>query len=108
MRNTRNTMSLRKRVGSYRGYLIAALLVFSVGSKAVLPEQSSPRFRRFQSGCGKCFSRDAENQLQRAEYRQGYSDTIKKGDVISVEPGVGSKVDKGSTVIVISERSREG
>ena len=34
------------------------------------------------------------------EYRQGYSDNIKKGDVINVEPGVGSTVNKGSTVVV--------
>ena len=42
---------------------------------------------------------DADNQLRNrgfvVEYRQGYSDNIKKGDVISVEPGVGSTVNKG-------------
>ena len=47
---------------------------------------------------------DADNQLRNLgfvlEYRQGYSDNVKKGDVISVEPGVGSKVNKGSTVVV--------
>ena len=36
---------------------------------------------------------DADNQLRNrgfvVEYRQGYSDNIKKGDVINVEPGVG-------------------
>ena len=47
---------------------------------------------------------DADNQLRNrgfvVEYRQGYSDNIKKGDVINVEPGVGSTVNKGSTVVV--------
>ena len=47
---------------------------------------------------------DADNQLRNLgfvlDYRTAYSDNIKKGDVISVEPGVGSKVNKGSTVTV--------
>ena len=86
------------------GPLIAALLVFSVGSVLYyqnklneVPQVSVPAVVNVSRD-------DAENQLRNLgfvlEYRQGYSDNIKKGDVISVEPGVGSKVDKGSTVIV--------
>ena len=86
------------------GTLIAALLVFSVGSVLYyqnklneIPQVSVPAVVNVSRD-------DAENQLRNLgfvlEYRQGYSDNIKKGDVISVEPGVGSKVDKGSTVIV--------
>ena len=86
------------------GTLIAALLVFSVGSVLYyqnklneVPQVSVPAVVNVSRD-------DAENQLRNLgfvlEYRQGYSDNIKKGDVISVEPGVGSKVDKGSTVIV--------
>lgn len=86
------------------GTLIAALLVFSVGSVLYyqnklneIPQVSVPAVVNVSRD-------DAENQLRNLgfvlEYRQGYSDNIKKGDVISVEPGVGSKVNKGSTVIV--------
>ncbi len=45
---------------------------------------------------------DAENQLRNAgfavESRGAYSENVKKGDVISVSPGEGTKVAKGSTV----------
>lgn len=86
------------------GTLIAALLVFSVGSVLYyqnklneVPQVSVPAVVNVSRD-------DADNQLRNLgfvlEYRQGYSDNIKKGDVISVEPGVGSKVNKGSTVVV--------
>ena len=86
------------------GTLIAALLVFSVGSVLYyqnklneVPQVSVPAVVNVSRD-------DAENQLRNLgfvlEYRQGYSDNVKKGDVISVEPGVGSKVNKGSTVVV--------
>ena len=86
------------------GTLIAALLVFSVGSVLYyqnklneVPQVSVPAVVNVSRD-------DADNQLRNLgfvlEYRQGYSDNVKKGDVISVEPGVGSKVNKGSTVVV--------
>ena len=86
------------------GTLIVALLVFSVGSVLYyqnklneVPQVSVPAVVNVSRD-------DADNQLRNrgfvVEYRQGYSDNIKKGDVISVDPGVGSKVNKGSTVTV--------
>ena len=86
------------------GTLIAALLVFSVGS-VLYYQNKLNEVPQVQVPAVVNTSRDdADNQLRNLgfvlEYRQGYSDSIKKGDVISVEPGVGSKVDKGSTVVV--------
>lgn len=86
------------------GTLIAALLVFSVGSVLYyqnklneVPQVSVPAVVNVSRD-------DADNQLRNrgfvVEYRTAYSDNIKKGDVISVDPGVGSKVNKGSTVTV--------
>ena len=88
------------------GTLIAALLVFSVGSVLYyqnklneVPQVSVPAVVNVSRD-------DADNQLRNLgfvlDYRTAYSDNIKKGDVISVEPGVGSKVNKGSTVTVSS------
>ena len=86
------------------GTLIAALLVFSVGS-VLYYQNKLNEVPQVQVPAVVNVSRDdADNQLRNrgfvVEYRQGYSDNIKKGDVISVEPGVGSKVNKGSTVVV--------
>lgn len=86
------------------GALIAALLFFSVGSVLYyqnklneVPQVSVPAVVNVSRD-------DADNQLRNLgfvlDYRTAYSDNIKKGDVISVEPGVGSKVNKGSTVTV--------
>ena len=86
------------------GILIAALLAFSVGSVLYyqnklneVPQVSVPPVVNVSRD-------DADNQLRNLgfvlDYRTAYSDSIKKGDVISVEPGVGSKVNKGSTVTV--------
>ena len=86
------------------GTLIVALLLFSVGSVLYfqnklneVPQVSVPAVVNVSRD-------DADNQLRNLgfvlEYQQGYSDTIKKGDVMSVEPGVGSKVNKGSTIVV--------
>ena len=86
------------------GTLIAALLVFSVGSVLYyqnklneVPQVSVPAVVNVSRD-------DADNQLRNLgfvlDYRTAYSDNVKKGDVISVEPGVGSKVNKGSTVVV--------
>ena len=86
------------------GTLIAALLVFSVGSVLYyqnklneVPQVSVPAVVNVSRD-------DADNQLRNLgfvlDYRTAYSDNIKKGDVISVEPGVGLKVNKGSTVTV--------
>ena len=86
------------------GTLIVALLVFSVGSVLYyqnklneVPQVSVPAVVNVSRD-------DADNQLRNLgfvlDYRTAYSDNIKKGDVISVEPGVGSKVNKGSTVTV--------
>ena len=86
------------------GILIAALLAFSVGS-VLYYQNKLNEVPQVQVPAVVNVSRDdADNQLRNrgfvVEYRQGYSDNIKKGDVISVEPGVGSTVDKGSTVTV--------
>ncbi len=86
------------------GTLIAALLVFSVGS-VLYYQNKLNEVPQVQVPAVVNTSRDdADNQLRNrgfvVEYRQGYSDNIKKGDVISVDPGVGSTVDKGSTVVV--------
>lgn len=86
------------------GTLIAALLVFSVGS-VLYYQNKLNEVPQVQVPAVVNVSRDdADNQLRNrgfvVEYRQGYSDNIKKGDVINVEPGVGSKVNKGSTVVV--------
>ena len=86
------------------GTLIAALLVFSVGS-VLYYQNKLNEVPQVQVPAVVNTSRDdADNQLRNrgfvVEYRQGYSDNIKKGDVISVEPGVGSTVNKGSTVTV--------
>ena len=86
------------------GILIAALLAFSVGSVLYyqnklneVPQVSVPAVVNVSRD-------DADNQLRNLgfvlDYRTAYSDSIKKGDVISVDPGVGSKVNKGSTVTV--------
>ena len=86
------------------GILIAALLAFSVGSVLYyqnklneVPQVSVPPVVNVSRD-------DADNQLRNLgfvlDYRTAYSDNIKKGDVISVDPGVGSKVNKGSTVTV--------
>ena len=86
------------------GILIAALLAFSVGSVLYyqnklneVPQVPVPPVVNVSRD-------DADNQLRNLgfvlDYRTAYSDSIKKGDVISVEPGVGSKVNKGSTVTV--------
>lgn len=86
------------------GTLIAALLVFSVGS-VLYYQNKLNEVPQVQVPAVVNVSRDdADNQLRNLgfvlEYRTAYSDNIKKGDVISVEPGVGSKVNKGSTVTV--------
>ena len=86
------------------GTLIAALLVFSVGS-VLYYQNKLNEVPQVQVPAVVNVSRDdADNQLRNrgfvVEYRPAYSDNIKKGDVISVDPGVGSKVNKGSTVTV--------
>ena len=86
------------------GTLIAALLVFSVGS-VLYYQNKLNEVPQVQVPAVVNVSRDdADNQLRNMgfvlDYRTAYSDNIKKGDVISVEPGVGSKVNKGSTVTV--------
>ena len=86
------------------GTLIVALLVFSVGS-VLYYQNKLNEVPQVQVPAVVNVSRDdADNQLRNrgfvVEYRQGYSDNIKKGDVINVEPGVGSTVNKGSTVVV--------
>ena len=86
------------------GTLIVALLVFSVGSVLYYQNKLNEVPQVPVPAVVNVSRDDAENQLRNLgfvlEYRQGYSDNIKKGDVISVEPGVGSKVNKGSTVVV--------
>ena len=86
------------------GTLIAALLFFSVGSVLYYQNKLNEVPQVPVPAVVNVSRDDAENQLRNLgfvlEYRQGYSDNVKKGDVISVEPGVGSKVNKGSTVIV--------
>ena len=86
------------------GILIAALLAFSVGS-VLYYQNKLNEVPQVQVPAVVNTSRDdADNQLRNrgfvVEYRTAYSDNIKKGDVISVDPGVGSKVNKGSTVTV--------
>ena len=86
------------------GTLIVALLVFSVGSVLYYQNKLNEVPQVPVPAVVNVSRDDAENQLRNLgfvlEYRQGYSDNVKKGDVISVEPGVGSKVNKGSTVVV--------
>lgn len=86
------------------GTLIAALLVFSVGSVLYYQNKLNEVPQVPVPAVVNVSRDDAENQLRNLgfvlEYRTAYSDNIKKGDVISVEPGVGSKVNKGSTVTV--------
>ena len=86
------------------GTLIAALLFFSVGSVLYYQNKLNEVPQVPVPAVVNVSRDDAENQLRNLgfvlDYRQGYSDNVKKGDVISVEPGVGSKVNKGSTVVV--------
>ena len=86
------------------GTLIAALLVFSVGSVLYYQNKLNEVPQVPVPAVVNVSRDDADNQLRNrgfvVEYRTAYSDNIKKGDVISVEPGVGSKVNKGSTVTV--------
>ena len=86
------------------GTLIAALLFFSVGSVLYYQNKLNEVPQVPVPAVVNVSRDDAENQLRNLgfvlEYRQGYSDNVKKGDVISVEPGVGSTVNKGSTVVV--------
>ncbi|WP_314681628.1 Stk1 family PASTA domain-containing Ser/Thr kinase [Rothia mucilaginosa] len=86
------------------GTLIAALLVFSVGSVLYYQNKLNEVPQVPVPAVVNVSRDDAENQLRNLgfvlEYRTAYSDNIKKGDVISVDPGVGSKVNKGSTVTV--------
>ena len=86
------------------GTLIAALLFFSVGSVLYYQNKLNEVPQVPVPAVVNVSRDDAENQLRNLgfvlDYRTAYSDNIKKGDVISVEPGVGSKVNKGSTVTV--------
>lgn len=86
------------------GTLIAALLVFSVGSVLYYQNKLNEVPQVPVPAVVNVSRDDADNQLRNLgfvlDYRTAYSDSIKKGDVISVEPGVGSKVNKGSTVTV--------
>ena len=86
------------------GTLIAALLVFSVGSVLYYQNKLNEVPQVPVPAVVNVSRDDADNQLRNLgfvlDYRTAYSDNIKKGDVISVEPGVGSKVNKGSTVTV--------
>ncbi|WP_424827158.1 Stk1 family PASTA domain-containing Ser/Thr kinase [Rothia mucilaginosa] len=86
------------------GTLIAALLVFSVGSVLYYQNKLNEVPQVPVPAVVNVSRDDADNQLRNrgfvVEYRTAYSDNIKKGDVISVDPGVGSKVNKGSTVTV--------
>lgn len=86
------------------GTLIAALLVFSVGSVLYYQNKLNEVPQVPVPAVVNVSRDDADNQLRNrgfvVEYRTAYSDNIKKGDVISVDPGVGSRVNKGSTVTV--------
>ena len=86
------------------GILIAALLAFSVGSVLYYQNKLNEVPQVPVPAVVNVSRDDADNQLRNLgfvlDYRTAYSDSIKKGDVISVEPGVGSKVNKGSTVTV--------
>ena len=86
------------------GTLIVALLVFSVGSVLYYQNKLNEVPQVPVPAVVNVSRDDADNQLRNrgfvVEYRTAYSDNIKKGDVISVDPGVGSKVNKGSTVTV--------
>ena len=86
------------------GTLIAALLVFSVGSVLYYQNKLNEVPQVPVPAVVNVSRDDADGQLRNrgfvVEYRTAYSDNIKKGDVISVDPGVGSKVNKGSTVTV--------
>ena len=86
------------------GTLIAALLVFSVGSVLYYQNKLNEVPQVPVPAVVNVSRDDADDQLRNrgfvVEYRTAYSDNIKKGDVISVDPGVGSKVNKGSTVTV--------
>ena len=86
------------------GTLIAALLVFSVGSVLYYQNKLNEVPQVPVPAVVNVSRDDADNQLRNLgfvlDYRTAYSDSIKKGNVISVEPGVGSKVNKGSTVTV--------
>ena len=86
------------------GTLIAALLVFSVGSVLYYQNKLNEVPQVPVPAVVNVSRDDADNQLRNrgfvVEYRTAYSDNIKKGDVISVDPSVGSKVNKGSTVTV--------
>ena len=86
------------------GTLIAALLVFSVGSVLYYQNKLNEVQQVPVPAVVNVSRDDADNQLRNrgfvVEYRTAYSDNIKKGDVISVDPSVGSKVNKGSTVTV--------
>ena len=86
------------------GILIAALLAFSVGSVLYYQNKLNEVPQVPVPAVVNVSRDDADNQLRNMgfvlDYRTAYSDSIKKGNVISVEPGVGSKVNKGSTVTV--------
>ena len=86
------------------GILIAALLAFSVGSVLYYQNKLNEVPQVPVPAVVNVSRDDADNQLRNLgfvlDYRTAYSDSIKKGNVISVEPGVGSKVNKGSTVTV--------
>ena len=86
------------------GILIAALLAFSVGSVLYYQNKLNEVPQVPVPAVVNVSRDDADNQLRNLgfvlDYRTAYSDNVKKGNVISVEPGVGSKVNKGSTVTV--------
>lgn len=84
------------------GALIAALIAFSIGSFLYYQNRLNEVPKVTVPSVTNVSKDDADNQLRNLgfslEYKSDFSDKVKKGDIISVDPGPGSKVDKGSNV----------
>lgn len=86
------------------GSLILALLAFSVGSVLYYQNKLNEVPQVTVPSVVNVSKDDADNQLRNLgftlEYKSAFSENVKKGDIISADPGSGTKVDKGSKIVL--------
>lgn len=84
------------------GSLIVALLAFSVGSVLYYQNKLNEVPQVAVPSVVNVSKDEADTQLRNLgftlEYKNAFSDTVKKGDVISVDPTAGTMIDKGAKV----------
>ena len=81
------------------GSLIVSLLAFSVGSVLYYQNKLNEVPQVAVPSVANVSKDEADTQLRNLgftlEYKNAFSDTVKKGDVISVDPTAGTMIDKG-------------